>query len=193
MFAEEMDRDTHGGYTTFASFSRQCKENMMRKRQGSSHSSSTTPLPAVMLTGGFRTQRAIEQSLSIAEADLIGIARPACVDPTWPARMLDPSRGSPDCLDYQPQGIDKIQPYIPLKIAGYGLGTGWHVFQLWKMAHRENTKPTRTFARLAFDELVPSWVKGAAIMGSVAVLNHILNPRRLGWGGASEFEYTQGL
>lgn len=171
----------------FVNFSKLCKAKLNAARAASSDPDKVWP--AVMLTGGFRTQSAIEDSLAdqASTADLIGLGRPACVDHTWPARMLDtePQPGRRDCILYQPEGIQTLQRWMPLKIAGYGLGTGWHTFQMWKMSHKEEVKPQRTFARLAFDELIPAWVKGTAIMGTVAFFNYHLNPHRLGWGGPS--------
>lgn len=42
----------------------------------------------LMVTGGFRTRAAMEEALSIGAADVIGLARPLCVDPDLPARLL---------------------------------------------------------------------------------------------------------
>lgn len=42
----------------------------------------------VMITGGFRTLAGMEAALQQGETDLIGIARPFCLDPDFPARML---------------------------------------------------------------------------------------------------------
>lgn len=45
----------------------------------------TVPL---MVTGGFRTRAAMEQALEAGAADLIGLARPMCVDTDAPAQLL---------------------------------------------------------------------------------------------------------
>lgn len=42
----------------------------------------------VMITGGFRTLAGMEAALCEGDTDLIGLARPFCLDPDFPARML---------------------------------------------------------------------------------------------------------
>ena len=43
---------------------------------------------AVMVTGGFRSTEAMNAALEDAEADLVGLGRPLCVDPNLPNRLL---------------------------------------------------------------------------------------------------------
>ena len=42
----------------------------------------------IMVTGGFRTQAGMEAALAGGHTDLIGLARPFCLDPDFPARMF---------------------------------------------------------------------------------------------------------
>jgi 2,4-dienoyl-CoA reductase-like NADH-dependent reductase (Old Yellow Enzyme family) len=42
----------------------------------------------VIVTGGFRTQAGMQAALSDGHTDMIGIARPFCLDPDFPARMM---------------------------------------------------------------------------------------------------------
>lgn len=42
----------------------------------------------LMVTGGFRTAKIINEALNSEEVDLIGIARPLCVDPSCTAKLL---------------------------------------------------------------------------------------------------------
>jgi len=49
-----------------------------------------------MVTGGFRSRAAMGDALESGAADLIGIARPLCVDPDAPAQLLS---GATDLLD----------------------------------------------------------------------------------------------
>jgi len=42
----------------------------------------------VMVTGGFRTLAGMEAALTSNQTDMIGIARPFCVDPDFPKKML---------------------------------------------------------------------------------------------------------
>ena len=42
----------------------------------------------IMVTGGFRTLAGMEAALADGHTDMIGLARPFCLDPDFPARML---------------------------------------------------------------------------------------------------------
>jgi len=42
----------------------------------------------IMVTGGFRTLAGMQAALSGGHTDLIGLARPFCLDPDFPARMM---------------------------------------------------------------------------------------------------------
>lgn len=47
-----------------------------------------TKMP-LMVTGGFRTARAMDDALTAGELDVVGIGRPLCVETDAPARLLD--------------------------------------------------------------------------------------------------------
>lgn len=42
----------------------------------------------IMVTGGFRTRAGMEEALQSRATDMIGVARPFCTDPDFPARMI---------------------------------------------------------------------------------------------------------
>ena len=42
----------------------------------------------VMVAGGFRTRAGMDDALDKGATDMIGLARPFCVDPAFPCRML---------------------------------------------------------------------------------------------------------
>lgn len=42
----------------------------------------------IMVTGGFRTLAGMEAALQEGHTDMIGVARPSCIEPDFPARML---------------------------------------------------------------------------------------------------------
>lgn len=54
----------------------------------------------LMVTGGFRTRSVMETAIESGSADLIGIARPLCVDADAPARLL---AGEPGLKRYEQQ------------------------------------------------------------------------------------------
>lgn len=43
----------------------------------------------LMVTGGFRTRTGMEEALSCGACDVIGIARPLCVDPDFPKKLMN--------------------------------------------------------------------------------------------------------
>ncbi len=43
----------------------------------------------LMVTGGFRSRQAMDDALASGDLDVIGIARPMCVETDLPARLLD--------------------------------------------------------------------------------------------------------
>ena len=53
-----------------------------------------TPL---MITGGFRQLATMEQAIANGSTDLIGIARPFCVDPTFPHKLLSGETDTAPC------------------------------------------------------------------------------------------------
>ena len=76
----------------------------------------------VMVTGGFRTHASMDDALRQGTTDMIGLARPFCLDPAFPRRMLAgelpalpvpeacpvPGRGfwSPDSRSRHVQGLN---------------------------------------------------------------------------------------
>jgi hypothetical protein len=42
-----------------------------------------------MVTGGFRTRQAMEEAVSSGETDVVGLARPLCLDPALPRRLIE--------------------------------------------------------------------------------------------------------
>lgn len=61
------------------------REAMFLKYAASIKAAANMP---VMVTGGFRTLAGMEAALQQGQTDLIGVARPFCLDPDFPARML---------------------------------------------------------------------------------------------------------
>ncbi len=61
------------------------REAMFLKYAGAIKAAANMP---VMITGGFRTLAGMEAALHSGDTDMIGLARPFCLDPDFPARML---------------------------------------------------------------------------------------------------------
>lgn len=63
------------------------------------------PDVCLMVTGGFRSRSGMAAALRSGACDLIGLGRPACIDPDLPNRMLQTPDSVPDvhCVDYDPE------------------------------------------------------------------------------------------
>lgn len=53
----------------------------------------------VMVTGGFRTLQGMESALNNHQTDAIGLARPFCLDPDFPKKMMEKSLSSLDDVE----------------------------------------------------------------------------------------------
>ncbi len=95
----------------------------------------TTPL---MVTGGFRSLAGMNAALAAGAMDVVGIARPFCVDPACAAHLLDGSVA--DVPSYEKKlriGPGILGPHSPINLfkALNGWGQqGWFCLQLLRMA-----------------------------------------------------------
>jgi hypothetical protein len=101
----------------------------------------TVPL---MVTGGFRTRAAMEQAIETGAADLIGLARPMCVDTDAPAQLLAGAEELqryeeqlsllPDCLSFL-QAIPALR-----SVSGFAV-IYWFYTQLDMLGRSGTTQP----------------------------------------------------
>ena len=82
----------------------------------------TTPL---MLTGGFRTLKGMQEALDSKAVDIIGLGRPFCMYPYIAKELLSGSREDCICPGFQ-TGVEKID------MSGM-LVTPWYMFQLHRI------------------------------------------------------------
>ncbi|MBT7609643.1 MAG: NADH:flavin oxidoreductase/NADH oxidase family protein [Bacteriovoracaceae bacterium] len=85
----------------------------------------------IMVTGGFRTREFMEESLKKRELDIIGLARPLCINPNFSNQLLS---GEDVVSEVKPlsSGIKIIDTIFPLEII-------WYTMQINRMG--ENKKP----------------------------------------------------
>ena len=93
-----------------------------------------TPL---MVTGGFRTVEGMNAALASGEMDVVGIARPLCVDPVLPAKLLDGRASSaPEFEKTLKIGPGWLGPHSPFGLVralnGWGQ-QGWFCLQIIRM------------------------------------------------------------
>lgn len=123
VFDEPVRASTRAREAYFAKYARSVKQR------------ATIP---VMVTGGFRTADGMASAIRDGEADIIGLARPLCVDPGLPARLL--SGAAERAEDWENRlrlGPGRLLgPHSPIGlikgINGWG-AQGWFCLQLLRM------------------------------------------------------------
>jgi 2,4-dienoyl-CoA reductase-like NADH-dependent reductase (Old Yellow Enzyme family) len=79
------------------------------------------PELVLMLTGGFRTRAGAEAAINDGACDLVGIGRPAVVDPKFPLLLLDESVSDREAqLPLNKVPIPWYTRFLPLHIIGAG-------------------------------------------------------------------------
>ncbi|WP_370297906.1 NADH:flavin oxidoreductase/NADH oxidase family protein [Qipengyuania mesophila] len=92
----------------------------------------------LMVTGGFRTRRAMEEALASGAADVIGLGRPLCVDTDAPAQLLKGAERLAryeDNLDLLPSWFGFLKRFQLMKAINGFAGIYWFYQQLWLLGH----------------------------------------------------------
>jgi hypothetical protein len=91
----------------------------------------------LMLTGGFRTRAGAEGAILDGACDLVGIGRPAAIDPKFPLLLLDESvEGGDAKLPLNKAPVPWFTRFLPLHLVGAGaesvsfLFSGWRIYGL---------------------------------------------------------------
>jgi 2,4-dienoyl-CoA reductase-like NADH-dependent reductase (Old Yellow Enzyme family) len=101
----------------------------------------------IMVTGGFRSRRAMEHALSNGAADLIGLGRPLCVDTSGPSRLLagaDSLDRAEDRLALFPAWLGWLRSFKMGKaIDGFAVQF-WYYGQLYAIGRTGRTDPDQS-------------------------------------------------
>jgi 2,4-dienoyl-CoA reductase-like NADH-dependent reductase (Old Yellow Enzyme family) len=101
----------------------------------------------IMVTGGFRSRRAMEYALSTSAADLIGLGRPLCVDTSGPSRLLAGADGldrAEDRLALFPAWLGWLRSFKMGKaIDGFAVQF-WYYGQLYAIGRTGRTDPDQS-------------------------------------------------
>ncbi|MFW2349419.1 NADH:flavin oxidoreductase/NADH oxidase family protein [Qipengyuania sp.] len=92
----------------------------------------------LMVTGGFRTRRAMEEALASGAADVIGLGRPLCVDTDAPAELLNGAERLAryeDNLDLLPSWLGFLKRFQLMKAINGFAGIYWFYQQIWLLGH----------------------------------------------------------
>ena len=92
----------------------------------------------LMVTGGFRSATGINEALAGDDVDMIGLARPLCVDPDFPAQILSGElESAPDVeqgLRIGPGILGPNSPIAAIKAINGFARMGWYYEQIYRLA-----------------------------------------------------------
>jgi 2,4-dienoyl-CoA reductase-like NADH-dependent reductase (Old Yellow Enzyme family) len=99
----------------------------------------------LMVTGGFRTVTGMNAALGSGTMDVVGIARPLCVDPAIPAKLLSGvAKETPAYEKTLRLGPGILGPHSPINLLkalnGWGQ-QGWFCLQLLRMGEGKDPDP----------------------------------------------------
>lgn len=93
----------------------------------------------LMLTGGFRSRAVMEAALRDGDVDVIGLARPMCVQTDLPAQLLRGEIDQAPCYEAQmrlgPGWLSASSPIYLLKLINIMGQQGWFYMQLLRLGH----------------------------------------------------------
>ncbi|KAJ5368887.1 uncharacterized protein N7496_008647 [Penicillium cataractarum] len=93
------------------------------------------PQLVLMLTGGFRTRAGAEAAINDGACDLVGIGRPAAVDPKFPLLLLDeevPDEKAVLLLEKAP--VPWYAKWLPRNLIGAGAESTYYAGQIQRLA-----------------------------------------------------------
>jgi 2,4-dienoyl-CoA reductase-like NADH-dependent reductase (Old Yellow Enzyme family) len=112
----------------------------------------------LMVTGGFRSAQGMNEALSGGDIDVIGLARPLCVDPDFPARILSGEiEQAPNVEKDMRIGPGVLGPNSPIAMIKAMNGfarLGWYYEQIYRLADGldPDTSMSALRALLAYDK-----------------------------------------
>ncbi|KAL4923246.1 uncharacterized protein BDV17DRAFT_301920 [Aspergillus undulatus] len=93
------------------------------------------PALPLMLTGGFRSRAGAEYALSRNACDMVGIGRPAAIDPAFPRLLLDESLPEEEAqLKLNKVAVPFWAKWIPLTAIGAGAESSYYTSQIQRIA-----------------------------------------------------------
>ncbi|KAI1835091.1 hypothetical protein DTO006G1_6619 [Penicillium roqueforti] len=92
------------------------------------------PELVLMLTGGFRTRAGAEAAIKDNACDLVGIGRPAAIDPKFPRLLLDESVGDDEArMPLNKAPIPWYTRFLPLPLIGAGAESTYYAAQIQRL------------------------------------------------------------
>jgi tRNA-dihydrouridine synthase len=86
----------------------------------------------LMVTGGFRTRQGMEAAIAEGGCDIVGLGRPAVINPHWPKDVLLNEKVSNEDaqLLLSAVGLPWLLRMVPIKVLGAGAETVSRVFHV---------------------------------------------------------------
>ena len=112
----------------------------------------------LMVTGGFRSARGMNEALSGGDIDMIGLARPLCIDPDFPARVLagelEQAQEVDKGLRIGPGLLGPASPIPLVKALNAFARIGWYYEQIYRLADGLEPDPSMSAlsALLAYEK-----------------------------------------
>ncbi|KAJ5733451.1 hypothetical protein N7493_002237 [Penicillium malachiteum] len=89
----------------------------------------------LMLTGGFRSRVGAESAIRDGACDLVGIGRPAAVEPGFPLRLLDESIEDEEAVCYLNKAPTPFYArWLPRALIGAGAESSYYACQIQRLA-----------------------------------------------------------
>ncbi|KAJ5942903.1 hypothetical protein N7516_003071 [Penicillium verrucosum] len=89
------------------------------------------PKLVLMLTGGFRSRAGAEAAIRDGACDLVGIGRPAAIDPGFPRLLLDESVGDDEAsMVLNNVAVPWYMQFLPLHLVGAGAESTYYSGQI---------------------------------------------------------------
>jgi 2,4-dienoyl-CoA reductase-like NADH-dependent reductase (Old Yellow Enzyme family) len=108
------------------------------------------PLP-LMVTGGFRTRAAMNEALAGGELDLIGLARPLCIEPELPGRLAAgtaEAAAPPPALRFgDSRWAGPTSPLMLMKFLNIQGEMAWYYRQILRLADGLQPDPALSIGR----------------------------------------------
>ena len=105
----------------------------------------------LMVTGGFRSAAGMNEALSEGDVNMIGIARPLCIDPDFPKKILSGDlEKAPDVdknLRIGPWIFGPQSPLALVKVMNGFARIGWYYEQIYRLADGKEPELSMTALR----------------------------------------------
>lgn len=106
----------------------------------------------LIVTGGFRTRQGMEAAVAGGDCEMVGVGRPACLNPALPKNFLfNPEVKDQDAKLY----AKRIEPpWLVKKLGFHAIGAGVESVSHWQRPHRGQQL---TYSRRGIQNRLRTW------------------------------------